>query len=378
VEAIDVDVIASALKALSDAGFVKWQPEDENVLRTRVKLPPRDKPRDPEEEAQVSVIPPDGDGSPGTSVSGDEDVDDDVADEAEDEEDSKGRTLSKPRKRGRRSGRRERWKRLNMALASRNPRGAEIYLDLRGVQDRIDSIADEFMRETQGMRDEFVSRLSEIASTTDADAMLALNLGLPSEFRVALFERLRTASRFGAGEVRRELSEQMAARAKRLDLGDGLGIDASAGAELRSTQEAIDEWLIGIAAFVAAREGARYREEAAGVLISVPAGISAEALPIVLKENLEELSGKALRAEVATWLDQSYSHGRHVGAAEAIRDGVPVGTGMYSSIRDRNVCENCRPLDGEHHDVGDANYLTPNPNCLGGRRCRCGTIYEVT
>ena len=47
---------------------------------------------------------------------------------------------------------------------------------------------------------------------------------------------------------------------------------------------------------------------------------------------------------------------------------------VYSAILDQNLCENCRPLDGERQTAGENKFQTPNPLCLGGAKCRCVTI----
>ena len=47
---------------------------------------------------------------------------------------------------------------------------------------------------------------------------------------------------------------------------------------------------------------------------------------------------------------------------------------VYSAILDANLCDNCRPFDGQQQQSGENKFQTPNPVCLGGAKCRCVTI----
>jgi hypothetical protein len=52
---------------------------------------------------------------------------------------------------------------------------------------------------------------------------------------------------------------------------------------------------------------------------------------------------------------------------------------IYSAVLDKDTCEDCRAKDSVLHAVGDPGYITPNPGCYGGGRCRCVnvTFYKV-
>jgi len=62
---------------------------------------------------------------------------------------------------------------------------------------------------------------------------------------------------------------------------------------------------------------------------------------------------------------------------EAKQQGSRVGAAYYSAVLDENVCTACSMMDGEHTtNLDEADNWTPNPDCEGGDRCRCFTIYE--
>jgi len=54
-----------------------------------------------------------------------------------------------------------------------------------------------------------------------------------------------------------------------------------------------------------------------------------------------------------------------------------VATEIYSAVMDSGTCEVCGPLDGNEYPVGEGPEA-PNPDCLGGARCRCIRIPVAT
>jgi len=51
---------------------------------------------------------------------------------------------------------------------------------------------------------------------------------------------------------------------------------------------------------------------------------------------------------------------------------------VYSALLDGATCAACEPMDGEvTTDLTLAEGWTPNPDCEGGDRCRCLTVYEM-
>lgn len=99
-------------------------------------------------------------------------------------------------------------------------------------------------------------------------------------------------------------------------------------------------------------------------------------------ELLSNLAAR-VRDEVkdATWtsaaaaaINAGNGAGRDLGAKDFAEE---VQECYYSALLDSNVCDNCRPKDGVRHELGDPEFVTPNPECKGGPRCRCLTVYVM-
>jgi len=87
---------------------------------------------------------------------------------------------------------------------------------------------------------------------------------------------------------------------------------------------------------------------------------------------LQDLSIPSLQADLAGMIGTQFNNGRNEQAL-ALQDEIE--TAFYSAVLDSNTCGPCFALDGEEHEVGDSEFSTPNPDCDGGDRCRCITVY---
>ena len=90
-----------------------------------------------------------------------------------------------------------------------------------------------------------------------------------------------------------------------------------------------------------------------------------------LRAVMETLSARELLKSAQISVGEAISFGRR-DAAESIRDDIEYA--QYSAILDRRVCEVCAGLDGLEVSLDDPRYeqyMPPNPECLGGDRCRC-------
>ena len=102
------------------------------------------------------------------------------------------------------------------------------------------------------------------------------------------------------------------------------------------------------------------------------AGLSGEALEQALKVRAEERISDATWSKMAAGaVNRGWGNGRQLAFKDNADDE---DYSYYSAILDGKACSECEPLDGEKHKYGDAKYITPNPNCLGGDFCRCMTI----
>jgi hypothetical protein len=77
-------------------------------------------------------------------------------------------------------------------------------------------------------------------------------------------------------------------------------------------------------------------------------------------------------ADLAGSITTAYTTGRNDQGA-AMRDQVEAE--FYSAILDSGTCEPCGAMDGMEQAPGEARFTTPNPECEGGLRCRCVTVF---
>lgn len=89
-------------------------------------------------------------------------------------------------------------------------------------------------------------------------------------------------------------------------------------------------------------------------------------------DELLDMSDKEAILESYICLRPAWELGRNE-AGDAFSDLVEYG--YYSAILDENVCEVCEEEDGR--EVMPGEIATPNPDCEGGPRCRCITIWVL-
>lgn len=90
-----------------------------------------------------------------------------------------------------------------------------------------------------------------------------------------------------------------------------------------------------------------------------------------LRRVMEALSERELAKSAAISVGEAVNLGRRDGAKE-FEDQID--RAQYSAILDMRVCAVCRDLDGLEVTLDDPRYeeyMPPNPECLGGDRCRC-------
>lgn len=90
-----------------------------------------------------------------------------------------------------------------------------------------------------------------------------------------------------------------------------------------------------------------------------------------LRRVMEALSERELGKAAAVSVGEAVNLGRR-DAAKEFEDEID--RAQYSAILDRRVCAVCEGLDGLEVTLDDPRYeeyMPPNPECLGGDRCRC-------
>lgn len=107
------------------------------------------------------------------------------------------------------------------------------------------------------------------------------------------------------------------------------------------------------------------------------AGLKGDELRTAIGARLPDTVSDATWKELtASAVNGGWGYGRRTGA-EGYEDKIDYA--YYSSVLDSNTCTPCSEAAsrGTRHEIDDAEFVTPNPRCKGGSRCRCLTIYVM-
>jgi len=99
--------------------------------------------------------------------------------------------------------------------------------------------------------------------------------------------------------------------------------------------------------------------------------VGEELRKLLLQRTVEKIGERTWEdlAHLAT--NEGYGRGRD----DTARDYEELIERSYrSGVLDTNICEVCLAKDGQEHDWGDPEMMAPDPECLGGARCRCVNI----
>jgi len=257
----------------------------------------------------------------------------------------------------------------------RPPRGVECYLNLAELVGRFDDAKTAIREATQGTRDALVAELGRRARTAADKGQLAkFAAGAPPMIDKLAAEISAVLSDFyaaGQAQVVDELKRQKAGKPWSPD-DVGTRIVAAEKPKV-SPQRLAKDAAIAQQAEMAARSIALVTQAAAAnaaarATSGVPLAEAAMADAI-----LRESDATALRfAGVVSDLMQLGRADEAQAQAQQIEDAV------YSALLDGATCAACEPMDGETTtDLTLAEGWTPNPDCLGGERCRCLVVYEI-
>ena len=251
-------------------------------------------------------------------------------------------------------------------VPTRAPRGAEIHMDVERMHDVFDKAGATLDQATQTERLIMAFDLADVALRAaqrgDPLSVFSWRYGT-EELQTALTEGLQRFVLAGRRQVAEELQRQRdAATGSKLaeplppaQLPDPDSIAPAAAAAL------------GIGAFVA---GAM--REAGFAAITAKAGPPATAAVL---EPVISAAGLAALLRWSVGVHELVSLGR---AQEAQARKGEIEDAVYSALLDGNTCEACEAMDGlTTTDLAEASGWTPHPDCAGGSRCRCVTVYEI-
>jgi len=257
---------------------------------------------------------------------------------------------------------------------TRAPRGVEIHMDAQKMHALFDSAGASL---DYGTKTERLIMAGDLAKA----AMRAAKAGKPlsvfswdygtEELQTALTERLQRFVQHGRRQVADELQRQKDAAGVTRGLAEPLRLAANRRQPKRvpgpNTTEAAAVTAVGISAGVAAA-----MREAAGKAIMAKAGPPATAAEL---ETVITAAGDDALLRLAVSVHDLVSLGR---AEEAKARQDEIEDAVYSALLDGNTCDECEAMDGQTTtDLAEAEGWTPLPDCAGGSRCRCVTVYQL-
>jgi hypothetical protein len=371
---VDLGMLSEALQKLGTGGFIKARPKyDEPYLRKIGRLP-----EIPQEELEIKIedgpktpepVQPTGkaDEEATESASGTETVPDEEKVAAQ-----------------RESG--------NRALY-----GPEVFCDMGGIADWLQTATEDTVEALQPHRETLIAQIADMAVTLSPQQMLNRGPVMGEDAERIMFTALHDASRFGATSVKRELDKQGQTADQSMmhkvwafftkfiaqDAGRGLGVNpdsfdsqslGAAFAPLFGSQSELDEMLLSQAELILLNEATRLTQAASMLKAEARTLITGVSLFELIVQRLNDMSLGMFQRGIGSQIDNAHIRGRTLGANEYVAEGGEIERAMYSAVRDTNLCLNCAPLDRQFHALNDPQYITPNPNCIGGLDCRCWTI----
>lgn len=257
----------------------------------------------------------------------------------------------------------------------RPPRGVECYLNLAELVGRFDDAKTAIREATQGTRDALAKELGRRARmAADKGQLAKFAAGAPpmvdhltNEIRIVL-EDFYDA---GQAQVADELARQKDGKPWSPD---DVGARIAAAEKPKvSPQRLAKDAALAQAAEMAARSLATQTQAAAATAAGRVASGVPVAEAVVETAIIRESDAAALRfAGVVSDLMQLGRADEAQAQAQEIEDAV------YSALLDGATCDPCGAQDGETTtDLTLAEGWTPNPDCEGGDRCRCLTVFEI-
>jgi len=309
------------LATLANAGLIKGDFDTENAIRTELRLPEKQE----EEEPTQPPVPPKPQQAP---------PDAEIPEEEEEQQQAEHKH--------------------GLQFADRELTKEELLVNLPNIEMMLNAATESLKAEIISMRD--LQAEDIIRQLVGGRRIHQLRIILKKEMHDLLLKAYKVQIRQGVQEVTEELNNQ--AQGRRFD-------------EKKPSYE-------GLLAYMQEDLGIKV-EGAANKMSSMLATFAVEmkrkGIPT---SELETEFHRRYRERVsdATWtkitamvITRGWGDGRAIKIASESKD---IEYCYYSAILDGRACEFCTAKDGHTHPADDANYATPNPDCLG--ECRCITI----
>ena len=329
IQDLDPQVIAT----LKNAGVLSMDDDIENIVRDELNLPPL--PEDHERQ-KAPIFP-----QPDSGTTEDEEEPDDEGDVDQGDEDEE-----KPKK-------------AKAFSQDREPYDWELLVNFEQIEIRLNS--EEMKLEDQLLQIRAVQIEHIIRELVTGRKIQNIAVPGKKDMFDAMVEAFKAALRQGRADVREEIERQGSSRgfAEAVPTPDELL--AIIAEELGILVDGATDKLKAMVA--KAYLDLKKKGQAGGELL---ANLTAKVR--------DEVKASTWTNAAAAAINAGNGAGRDIGAGEYADQ---IEECYYSALLDSSVCENCRPKDGARHELGDPEYVTPNPECKGGPRCRCLTVYVM-
>lgn len=244
-------------------------------------------------------------------------------------------------------------------------------LSLREIDSRVERTKQQLVGKIQDIQKDQIERLARDVATNPATAKTKKVGLLASQIKGELLDIYR----YGREQVKKEFAKQRTNPIRLAEERATAKTLKKAKLNPIKTPEEAQAFIESKSTLIASQMAKKYENTALfAELEAQKLGLSKAATISFITDRLTELTDKEARAASTYSVVEAFGIGRNV---EAETHRAEVKTSIYSAILDTNVCEVCAPLDGIEHEFGDPDFITPNPNCLGGSACRCLTVHVL-
>lgn len=262
----------------------------------------------------------------------------------------------------------------------RAPRGVECFVALAEIAGRFDDAKTAVRDATEATREKLVAELIRRAEAAQASGTLAkFSAAAPpmvDKLTAETLEVMRDLYAAGRAQVADEMRRQRQGEpvAEEVAGARSEGHSVSAAEPPRKKARKLD-------AVDAMRDQAEAVARSIAQATQAGAALAATRVGTGVPLDIASFTEAVSRAstDAALRFGAAVTDMMSMGRSDEMRDqDAEIADYVYSAILDGNACENCEPMDGEVTTDADlAATWAPNPNCLGGDRCRCLVIAEL-
>lgn len=249
-------------------------------------------------------------------------------------------------------------------VLSRKPKGVELTLDLKAILAAPKGPAQAIRGALLALRKRLNAQAADALAKADPGGAHELILTPDGKIYETVRAQLEKAYKKGRALILAERAAQQAAKA-----GLSLAVTLNNDPETKGVEDEDDEFLDQVTDATVSRVVNDVQSKAAALFATLAVlRVAADQRRARLEETLGTGSPAFIEQASSAVAHAAMSAGRD---AEIEAQGDGVKRVLYSAILDKDVCEQCEPLDGQEAASVDDLPSAPNEFCLGGDKCRC-------